>query len=313
MSDQELHAVTGAFGYSGKHIAAKLLTGGRRVITLTGSLGRKNPFGDAVKAYPFHFDEPEKLSESLQGVKVFYNTYWVRFNHRTFTHADAVRNSEVMFRAARKAGVGRIVHISITNPSEDSPLEYFSGKARLERALIETGIPYAILRPAVIFGKEDILINNIAWTLRRLPVFGVCGDGRYRLRPIYVDDLAELAVREGESRENAIIDAVGPETFTYRELVEEIGRIIGKRRWIVSVPPSVGFLAGRIIGALVHDVMITREEIEGLMANLLYVDSPPAGKTRLTDWMKEHAPSLGRRYAGEMARRRNRETEYQSN
>jgi NADH dehydrogenase len=144
-------------------------------------------------------------------------------------------------------------------------------------------------------------------------VFGVCGDGRYRLRPIYVDDLAELAVREGESRENAIIDAVGPETFTYRELVEEIGRIIGKRRWIVSVPPSVGFLAGRIIGALVHDVMITREEIEGLMANLLYVDSPPAGKTRLTDWMKEHAPSLGRRYAGEMARRRNRETEYQSN
>ena len=65
-----------------------------------------------------------------------------------------------LFEAAKKQGIKRIVHISITNPSEDSPFEYFSGKAKIEKALIEFGISYA-LRPAVLFGKEDILINNI--------------------------------------------------------------------------------------------------------------------------------------------------------
>jgi uncharacterized protein YbjT (DUF2867 family) len=123
-------------------------------------------------------------------------------------------------------------------------LEYFSGKARLERALTESGLSYAILRPAVIFGVEDILINNIAWMLRKLPVFGVFGDGQYRLQPIYVEDLAQLAVEQGEKTENTISNAIGPETFTYRELVRTIGAAIGKQRRIISIPPRLGYWAG---------------------------------------------------------------------
>jgi len=176
MPQTDIHAVTGAFGYSGKYIAERLLAEGKTVITLTNSLQRENPFGDRLRAVPFHFDEPHKLVESLQGVSVLYNTYWVRFNHRTFTHADAVRNTLTLFDAAWSAAVERVVHVSITNPSEDSSLEYFSGKAKLERALTESGLSYAILRPTVLFGKEDILVNNIAWVLRHLPVFG---DGQY--------------------------------------------------------------------------------------------------------------------------------------
>ena len=313
MSKQQIHAVTGVFGYSGKYIAGKLLNQNHKVITLTNSVHRANPFGERVQAHAFNFDKPQKLIESLTGVSVLYNTYWVRFNHRMFTHADAVRNTITMFEAAKKAAVERIVHISITNPSEDSHLEYFSGKAKLEQALIDSGLSYAILRPTVLFGKEDILINNIAWVLRRFPVFAVFGDGQYRLQPIYVDDLAELAVEHGEKRENVIIDAIGPETFTYRGLVEEIGRIIGVKRKTVSVPPKLGYIAGSVIGKLVNDVLITREEIEGLMASLLFVDSPPAGKTKLTEWAKTHADSLGLKYASELARRRDRETEYSSN
>ncbi|MBI4027114.1 MAG: NAD(P)H-binding protein [Verrucomicrobia bacterium] len=308
----QVHAVTGAFGYSGKYIARRLLDRGGSVITLTNSPHRPNPFGDRVRAVPFHFDEPEKLVENLRGVSTLYNTYWVRFNHRLFTHTDAVRNTMTLFDAARKAGVKRIVHVSITNPSEQSPLEYFRGKAKLETALKETGLSYAILRPAVLFGKEDILINNIAWALRRLPVFGVFGDGQYRLQPIHVGDLADLAVEQGARNENAIIQAIGPETFTYRGLVEEIGGIIGKRRPVISVSPTVGYIAGTILGWLVNDVLITREEIKGLMADLLYVDAPPAGKTRLTDWARTHADALGKEYASELARRRNRETAYKS-
>ncbi len=310
--EQAMHAVTGAFGYSGKYIAKRLLDRGHGVITLTNSPDRPNPFAGRVKAIPFNFDEPEELARSLRGVSVLYNTYWVRFNHRLFKHADAVKNTERLFEAAKRAGVERIVHVSITNPSEDSPLEYFSGKARLEGALADSGISHAVLRPAVLFGKEDILINNIAWALRRLPVFGVFGDGEYRLQPIYVDDIAALAVEQGAKRDNVTIDAIGPETFTYRELVGVIGAAIGKKRPIVSVPPAVGYLAGWFLGKCVGDVMITREEIEGLMADLLHVDSASAGTTSLTDWVAEHADSLGRTYASELARRRDRTVEYKS-
>jgi uncharacterized protein YbjT (DUF2867 family) len=308
-----IHAVTGAFGYSGKYIAERLLAEGKTVITLTNSLQRENPFGDRLRAIPFHFDEPDKLAESLRGVSVLYNTYWVRFNHRTFKHADAVRNTLTLFEAASKAGVERVVHVSITNPSEDSALEYFSGKAKLERALRESGLSYTILRPTVLFGKEDILVNNIAWVLRRLPVFGVFGDGQYKVQPIYVDDLAEIAVEQGADRVNRVINAIGPETFTYRELATTVGEIIGKRRPVVSVPPALGYAVGWLIGKLVGDVMITREEIAGLMQNLLYVDAPPAGKTKLTDWARERNTSLGLHYTSELARRMDRQAEYQSN
>jgi len=313
MNQDNIHAVTGAFGYSGKYIAQRLLAQGRTVITLTNSLHRRNPFGDRVRVVPFHFDDPGKLTESLWGVSVLYNTYWVRFNHGDFTHADAVRNTETLFRAAKAAGVRRVVHISITNPSEDSPLEYFSGKARLERSLFESGMSHAILRPTVLFGKEDILVNNIAWALRHLPVFGVFGNGQYKLQPIHVDDLAQLAVEQGKQSGNNTINAIGPETFTYRGLVETIGQIIGKKRLIISVPPTLGYAVGWVIGKLLGDVMITREEIRGMMDNLLYVDAPPVGNTRLTVWAKERAATLGLHYTSELARRQDRKTEYRSN
>ncbi len=310
MKAPELHAVTGAFGYSGRYLAARLLASGHRVITLTNSPGRADPFAGRVRAFPLAFDEPDRLTRSLAGVGVLYNTYWVRFNHRGFTHAEAERNTRVLFAAARRAGVRRIVHVSITNPAEDSPLEYFAGKARLERALRESGLSHAILRPTVLFGREDILINNIAWALRRLPVVGVFGDGAYRLQPVSVEDLAGLAAVAGAGTENTVINAIGPETFTYRELIRAVGCAIGRERAILNVPPGLAYGVSRLIGWCLRDVFVTREEIRGLMAGLLCVDTPPTGATRLTDWMQQNALTLGRRYASELARRRDRQRAY---
>ena len=110
-------------------------------------------------------------------------------------------------------------------------------------------------------------------------------------------------MREGGGTQNRVIDAIGPETFTYRELVRTIGQVIGRPRPIVSVPPAVGHLVGMVVGKLVGDVVITRAEIAGLMADLLHTDSPPAGETKLTDWAMAHADTLGVRYASELARR----------
>ncbi len=300
----ELHAVTGAFGYSGRYIAARLLDAGHRVITLTNSVHRASPFGDDVKAYPLNFRDPIALAAALRDVDVLYNTYWVRFNYGSFSHAEAVENTRTLFDAAQEAGVKRVVHISITNPSADSELEYFRGKAQLEAALKASGLSYAILRPAVLFGGRDILINNIAWMLRRFPVFGVFGDGEYRLQPIHVDDLARLAVEHGARDEAVIVDAIGPETFAYRNLVAAIGQAVGKSRLIISIPPWLGYHAAVLLGKLLSDVVLTREEIRGLMAGLLCVDSPPMGTTRLTDWAAEHRDVLGVRYASELGRRR---------
>ena len=225
-----MHVVTGAFGYSGRYIAARLIAAGCQVRTLTNSPNPLHLFGDRIEVHPFHFDRPELLQASLEGASVLYNTYWVRFNYGSFSYAQAIENSRILFQAARAAGVPRIVHVSITNPSEGSPFEYFRGKAQVERELRESGLSYAILRPALLFGGEGILINNIAWALRHLPVFGVFGSGDYRVQPIHVDDLAELAVTQGRERTTQVIDAIGPETFTYRALVQEIEHAVGVRR-----------------------------------------------------------------------------------
>lgn len=308
MTHKPKHAVTGAYGYSGKYIATRLLAKQREVVTLTNSPGRPHLFGDLVPARPLSFADPARLAAALADVDTLYNTYWVRFNHATFQHSEAVRNTLALFEAARAAGVRRIVHVSITQPDAHSPLEYFSGKAHLEQALRESGIGYAILRPAVIFGDEDILINNIAWALRAFPVFGVFGDGSYRLRPIHVDDLAKLAVSAGALDDNCLIQAVGPEAYAYRELVEVIGKAINCERPILNIPPWLGYLVSRFIGYCQHDVFITREEIRGLMSGLLDVEGPASGSIRLSEWCRANATHLGRHYASELARRRDRTT-----
>jgi uncharacterized protein YbjT (DUF2867 family) len=306
-------AVTGAFGYSGRYIAKRLLEVGHEVITLTNSIGRANPFGGRIAAFPFNFDQPDQLRESLWGADALINTYWVRFDHALFSHQQAVANSKTLFQAAKAAGVCRIVHFSITNPDIQSNLPYFRGKAELENALKGAGMSYCILRPAVLFGREDVLVNNIAWSLRHLPAFGVFGRGDYKLQPIYVDDIAALAVEHASGNANEIIEAIGPETFTYRQLVETIRRALGLRRLVIGVSPGLGYWASRLFGMLVRDVVITREEIRGLMENRLYVQAAPTGKTRLTSWVEENRDTIGRHYTSEMARRIDRRSAYKSN
>jgi len=311
MHKLERYAVTGAFGFTGKYIAARLLAQGHPVLNITDSPRRPNPFGSRMETSSFYFDEPGKLVCALRGVSVLYNTYWVRFNSCATTHEDAVRHTQTLFLAAQAAGVRRIVHLSITHADEASSSSYFRQKARLERMLAELGISYAILRPACIFGEEDILINNIAWTLRRLPLFGLFGKGDYTLQPIYVDDLAQLAIEQGAVIENRRVDAIGPEMFTYCALVRLIGQSIGCPRPMVHVPPAMGYAVTRLLGWMLRDRMMTWDELKNMMSNQLSVEGvTPTGTTRLSTWIPAHANQLGQRYASELARRRDRSRDY---
>jgi NADH dehydrogenase len=303
MPGSPLAAVTGAFSYTGKYITRRLLADGHSVRTLTNHPRRPSPFGSqVVEAAPYNFDRPDDLARSLAGASTLYNTYWIRFPHSGLTFDQAVANSRTLFRAARVAGVGKIIHVSVTNASPRSPLPYFCGKGQVEEALAESGVPYVIVRPALIFGPEDILINNIAWLVRRFPVFTLPGSGDYRLQPVFVEDMAAQAVRAAENLENAVLDAVGPETFTFAELVQMIADALGRKVRIVSVPPWLALFCAGALGYWVRDVLLTRDEMEGLMAGLLVSDHPPAGETRLKDWLASNAKTVGATYASELAR-----------
>jgi len=297
-----MNAVTGAFGYTGKYIARRLVQAGETVITLTGNPGRANEFGPAVKAFPFDFEHPEAMAASLTGARVLYNTYWVRFDRGDTTHERAVKNTMALIRAAEIAGVERIVHIGIANPDASSHLPYFRGKAAIEEAIRGSKMSSAIVRPTVIFGAEDILINNIAFLLRKLPVFLVPGDGQYGIQPVYVEDAARIAVEAGARTENVTVDAVGPETFRYEQLVRLIADAVGSKARLMHGPPWMALLGARAMGLALRDVMLTRDELDGLMGNLLVSNAAPTGTTRLSEWISANAAALGKRYAHEVGR-----------
>lgn len=297
-----LSVVTGAFGYTGKYIARRLLDRGEEVRSLTRNPASFSPFGDRVERHPLDFDDPVQLIESLRGADTLYNTFWVRFSHGEVNHDTAVQNTRKLVDAAGFAGVRRIVHISITGADEDSPLPYFRGKGQVESYIRESGLSWAIIRPTIIFGPEDILLNNIAWFLRRFPCFPVAGGGGYAVQPVFVEDVARIAVGYGSSDTNESLDAVGPETLAFRDLVDLIRQNIGSRARIISAPPSAALAAARIVGWILRDVVLTREEIEGLMLGSLVSSAPPTGPTRISDWIAENRDTLGRHYASELSR-----------
>ena len=302
-SGTNLDLVTGAFSYSGAHIATRLLALGRDVATLTFHPDRPHPLRGRVRAFPYRFDDPVALARALEGVGTLYNTYWVRFDHGGSTYAGAVASSRRLFQAAQRAGVTRIVHVSIANPSADSPLPYYRGKALVEQALAEAGVGYAIVRPTWIFGGQpEVLANNIAWILRRMPVFAIPGDGRYPVQPVHIDDLVRICLDAARADTGTILDAAGPETLSFEELVQAIRRATGSRARIVHLPPIAMTAVARALGILVRDVVLTGDEVKGLTAGLLASHHAPLGRISFTGWLREHRDSLGRSYANELQR-----------
>lgn len=302
MQSHDFDVVTGAFSFTGKYITQRLLSMGRAVKTLTGHPDRPHPFGGQIAIAALNFNDPLALVASLRGASTLYNTYWVRFSHGLATFEKAIANTRTLSRAAEEAGVRRIVHISVTKASEISPLPYFRGKGILERVIAESNLAYTIIRPTVIYGSGDILINNIAWLLRRAPVFAIPGSGEYRLQPVSVEDVAALAVSAAHRGGNVVMDAAGPEIYTFDQLVRLIGRTIRSRARIVHVRPGLAVLLTKVLGYLVNDVVLTTDEVRGLMANLLLPDGSPTAAGRLSVWLSQNADNVGTRYASELGR-----------
>ena len=297
----ETDLVTGAFSYSGSRIAELLIESGREVRTLTHHPDREHPLRGKVRASPYRFDDPEALTRSLEGITTLYNTYWVRFERGGTTFAEAVANSRALFAAARRAGVARVVHVSIANPSIDSPLPYYRGKALVEQALAAAGVPHSIVRPTWIFGgAQEVLANNIAWILRHMPVFFVPGDGRYLVQPIHIDDLAHICVGAAHDPSNVVMDAAGPDTMSFEGLVLAIRHAVGRRTPILHASPTAMAALARALGFFMRDVVLTADEIRGLISGLLASHHRPLGQVSFLAWLNENGPTLGRAYANEL-------------
>ena len=306
MSDGPFHTVTGAGGYTGRYITALLLERGCRVRTLTGCPALFSAFGGRVEAYPLDFGDADALAGSLAGADTLFNTYWARFPWRGLDHDGCVANSAALFEAARRAGVRRVVHVSIVNADVASPLSYYRGKGLTEQALRASGLSYAILRPTVLYGLDDILLNNIAWTVRRFPVVLLPGRGEYGIQPVFVEDFARAAVAAAEGDDAAELDVVGPEVFSYRDLVCRVRAATGAKCAVWPAPRRAAWLAAAALGLVQRDVVLTWEEALGLSRGLLVSGAAgnPEMPTKLSRWLEEYGPRLGLRYASELSRRR---------
>ena len=298
----ELAIVTGAFSYTGRAITEELLARGQSVRTLTRKVVPADPLAAAVETAPLQFADRTGLVESLRGARVLYNTYWIRFARGAVGFDEAVANTERLFEAAWEAGVERIVHVSVTKPRLDSPLPYFRGKAKLEACLRASGRSHAIVRPTLVYGADDILLNNIAWSLRRSPVFLLPGRGAYDVQPVSVEDVARLCVQSAGVRDDVLWDAAGEERLAFAALVQAVARAIGVRRPVVPSPAPVVLAATRLVGLAVRDVLVTRDELAGLRAGLLVSDEPARCHDSFRAWLGAAGPTLGRRYASELAR-----------
>jgi NADH dehydrogenase len=295
--------VTGAYSFTGRFIARRLMAQDRPIRTLTNHSQRPGTEDIRAEVAPLQFTNRDSLVESLRGAEVLYNTYWVRFNHGRTRFGEAVANTRILVGAARDAGVRRVVHISVSNPSEESPLDYYAGKARAERAVRESGLSWAIVRPTLIFGQGDILINNVAWMLRRFPIFGIPGNGEYRLQPVAGEDVAEIATWAAEQVDNLTVDAAGPDIVYYSEMVESIAIAVGRHPRFFYMSPRNAMRAVNLIGRfLVNDIVLNEPELEGLMSELLVSHERPRGARRFDNWLLSHAEMIGREYASELAR-----------
>ncbi len=299
--DTGLDVVTGSFSYTGRAITARLVESGRNVRTLTGHPERA-PEGSPVAVSPLDFDDPIALVDSLEGATTLYNTYWIRSAQGPINHELAVANSRTLFGAAKRAGVQRIVHVSITHPSAASRWPYFRGKALVERALAESDVPFAIVRPAVLFGRGGVMINNIAWLLRHLPIFAIGGRGDYRIRGIHVDDLAQLCVERGRQRTDSVTNAVGPERPTFNELIESIRLAVGSRSRVVHIPGTVLPGVSGAVGLVLRDQLLTKEEYVTMAQGMADTDGPATGPTAFSTWLAAHGSELGVRYMNDLKR-----------
>jgi len=290
------YMVTGAFSFTGRHVAKRLLEEGEEVRTMTRFPQSASPFAEAVPAVPFDYDDVGALTQALRGCDRLINTYWRRQPEGNLGYDRVVQQSKNLFAAAKAVGIERIVHMSINDP-HGKKFPYFRAKCATERAVRECTVSSVVVRPQLVFGDGELLINNLAWTLRQSRLAAVPGDGQYLMQPIHASDYAELIVGLSRNRRDGVVNGVGPDVMTYDDMVSMVGNAIGRKPRILHVHPKFFDRVARLINRFVEEPTVLDYEVYGCLVENGVVPREPQGTRRLVDWLRDHADSLGRRYA----------------
>ena len=270
-------AVAGGSGFIGRAIVRRLAaipTIKVRVLTRDPKKARaRSTESDAVEFVAADVNDPAGLAAAVASADTIVNAvqfdgYPIENPARglTFNRVD-YGGTVALIAAANAAGVKHFIYISGAAADERSPNPAFRAKGRAERALRDSGLTYTILRPSLVYGPEDRVVNGIARALRMTPVMIVPGTGRQLLRPLLVDDLAAcvaLAI-SGRGR-NGIFEIGGRDPMSFDDLVRLVMEITGRRRPLVHVPEPLLLIAGAIAEKL-PGALFSRDAVAFLVAD----------------------------------------------
>jgi NADH dehydrogenase len=266
-------AVVGATGFVGRHVVSHLLDAGHTVRAISRSGGRLPGWPEgAVQALAADVERGSGLVDALQGADAAVHLVAIpREQHgRTFerTNVGGVRHA---VDAALEAGVRRFVHLSVLGAVDDPALDYLRSKWRGEEIVRSSGLDWVILRPSLLFGEGDGFFSLIVTTLTWWSpgVVAIPGDGSARFQPLSVDDLAiavERSAREPD-RAGRTYELGGPDYLTYRQIVDAVMRVTGKRRLKMSLPiPLISALTA-VTDRILPVFPVSHDQIRSLRTN----------------------------------------------
>jgi uncharacterized protein YbjT (DUF2867 family) len=268
-------AVTGANGFVGRHVVAQLLRAGHDVRALISERpGAESelpdPAGGRLDVRRGDVRRAETLRGAFDGIEAIVHTVAVPTERKQkFAEVNVAGVGNVVAEA-RRAGVGRIVHMGALGGDPASPYPYLRSKGEGEALITGSGIPHVVFQPSLLFGEGDDFFPRLAFSLI-FPVVPVPGDGKARFQPLHVDDIAQALVAAVERREITGTHQVGgAEPVTYDEMLAETMRGSGRRRPMLHVPVPLMKPPALLMGLVMSDPPVTVAQLD-----LLAVDNTP--------------------------------------
>src|SRR6266516_1747203 len=269
--------ITGAAGYLGLHVVARLVAQGQRPRCLVRDTGRAANIlpTDKVELVQGDTTRPDSLIAAVQGVDAIVHASFITAdkkeslgNHYEVTNVQGTAN---LIKAAKDTGVTRMIEISGLGTKPDKPGSYMQGRYMAEKMLKESGLAWTIIQPSVLFGKNAPFITGLAALIRTAPIVPLIGGGKVKFQPTYVEDVVTVIVKvleEPERTANHTYTIGGPAYYTFTQVIDELLHAMHKTRIKAPAPtPLVG------VGAALMEAVLPKPPLTKAAMTLFSFDN----------------------------------------